>query len=321
MTAAALAVVVLNWNNASDTLECLRSLAASEEPVVTVVVDNGSVDGSAEEIERSGLTTHLLRTGRNLGYAGGNNVGLQHALAEGYECIAVLNNDTLVGPQAMGQMRRHVVESSCPLAINPVISYADHPASTWFAGGVMDRGWPRHLQAAEVSEAEGVLRDSEVLTGCCLVATGETWREVGLFDERFFLIFEDSDWSLRARQRGVRLAVATDSVIAHKVSRSFELGAMPSLGIYYFVRNGLRFNGRYARRHLLRFMTMWVLRPTVRRVRSTGSWNTVLFAWLGFLSAVTGQSGKAPSAIERLGQRISARDKRDVPTGMDQTAR
>src|SRR5690349_1191981 len=86
-------IVVLNWNNADDTIACLKSLRNSTVSVTAIVVDNGSTDGSAEAIEASGLADVFLRTGANLGYAGGNNAGLRQALDAGHATVMVLNND------------------------------------------------------------------------------------------------------------------------------------------------------------------------------------------------------------------------------------
>src|ERR1700742_3640282 len=92
--AGAVAVVVLNWNGGTDTLRCLRSLRAQEPDLHLIVVDNGSTDGSVEAVEAEGLADDVIRAGENLGYAGGNNLGLKRALTDGYDVIAVLNNDT-----------------------------------------------------------------------------------------------------------------------------------------------------------------------------------------------------------------------------------
>ena len=105
------------------------------------------------------------------------------------------------------------------------------------------------------------MRWTDVLAGCCVTATAQTWERVGLLDERYFLNFEDSDWSVRAREAGVRLAVDTRVTIEHAVSASFT-GAYSYLSLYYYARNGLLFGrercggslveaGRFLRRHVL----------------------------------------------------------------------
>lgn len=312
MTRADTAVVVLNWNNAVDTLECLASLRDSDAQVDVIVVDNASADGSVEEVENSGLATTVIRNVENLGYAGGNNVGLREGLRAGYEYIVVLNNDTLVASSAIGALIRHVRDSPQPLAVSPVITYADEPTAIWFAGGVVDNGWPRHLQAREVEAKPGVLRPTEIVTGCCIATSRQVWSDVGEFDAGFFLIFEDSDWSVRATARGVALAVATDCAISHKVSRSFRIGPMPYLGTFYFVRNGLVFDWRHARRCVPRFLVSWVLRPTARRFRRQDTESQVAFAWLGLAAAILRMKGGAPDVVSRYARSRQRRGARQL---------
>lgn len=301
-SSAAVAVVVLNWNNAEDTLDCLRSLRDSSVPLHVTVVDNGSVDDSASQIERSGLADELIRTGRNLGYAGGNNEGLRHVLGAPFRLVAVLNNDTLVPPQLFERLLRNTQEVP-RAAFSPTIMYADDPGSIWFGGGIVDKGWPRHLQNHElVADARG-LQLTETLTGCLLAAAPETWHAVGLFDERLFLIFEDSDWSLRARRESVALYVDRDSTLLHKVSRSFRGGPMRRLGTFYFIRNGLYFERRYAIRHLPRFLKQWVVRPTGRGMMGREPWSAPLFAWIAVMCFLVGQTGVAPAWVSNLAHR------------------
>jgi GT2 family glycosyltransferase len=297
---AGLALVVLNWNGADDTLDCLRSLRASTVPVHAVVVDNGSAGDDAERIRASGLADVVLETGANLGYAGGNDVGLEHALAHGFPVVGVLNNDTLVEPDCVAALLAVVDDR---VAAAPTIGYAAEPHRVWFGGGIVDRGWPRHLQADELDAEPGPVRASGWLTGCCIVAHADTWRRVGLFDRSYHLIYEDADWSLRARRAGVSLVVARDARIAHKVSRSFAAGAPSLLGSFYATRNGLRFEVAHARRHLPRLVYRELLRPTVARLRRAGWERGLGFRWLGLAAFLLRQRGPAPAFVRRLAER------------------
>ena len=88
-------VVVLNWNGLADTLECLNSLVRLDYPThEVVVVDNGSTDGSVQVFREQFPMATVFETGENLGYTGGNNAGLRHALAQGADYVLLLNNDT-----------------------------------------------------------------------------------------------------------------------------------------------------------------------------------------------------------------------------------
>lgn len=298
------AVVVLNWQNAPDTIECLESLSRSERRVDVLVVDNGSQDGSGQQVSDTGLAHDVIFHGRNDGYAGGNNVGLRTALDRGYNYIAVLNNDTLVDPKTMDLLVEACAQAGAA-AVSPRIVYADNPEQAWFAGGVIDHGLPRHLQAHELGRPEGVT-PSETLSGCCVMAHADVWTSVGLFDERYFLIFEDSDWSARARAAGVDLLVVQEGVIRHKVSRSFAHGPARLLGRYFFVRNGLRYHAIHAPAHLVRFLLTWVVKPTLRSGGAPGSRR---FAALGVFDAVRGRYGNAPSRTWSRAGRLATVDR------------
>jgi 2-polyprenyl-3-methyl-5-hydroxy-6-metoxy-1,4-benzoquinol methylase len=130
-----------------------------------------------------------------------------------------------------------------------------------------DRAWPRHLQPGEQEPRQKGRVETELLTGCCFAAHSDVWRAVGLFDETLFLIFEDSDWSMRARLHGYQLLLEPTSIVRHKVSRSIE-AAGSSIGLFYYCRNGLIFARRWLGMHAwLRFLFGRVA-PLVLRRRS-----------------------------------------------------
>src|SRR5215470_14085112 len=98
------AVVVLNWNGCNETLACLESLIKlSYPPCDLIVVDNGSTDNSVAAVRSKYPNVEVIQTGKNLGYAGGNNVGIRRALEKGAQYILILNNDTRVSPDAISR--------------------------------------------------------------------------------------------------------------------------------------------------------------------------------------------------------------------------
>ncbi len=290
------AFVVLNWNGAEDTVACLESLRASTVPLHLIVVDNGSTDDSLAVIGSSGLADTVIGTGANLGYAEGNNVGLRRAIQEGFEVICVLNNDT-VAPPDFAERLRAALPGDRARAVSADIRYHDNPEQSWFLGGTMERGWAYHSRSQEQRSGP-----TPILTGCCIAARAEVWTRVGLFDESFFLTFEDFDWSLRAGALGVELATVPEAILLHKVSRSFKSSAAARrLGAFYFSRNGMRFAWRWNRRHLLTFMTQQVVRPAIRDLRRRREPDP-LFALLGIGAFWLGHKGPAPRLLARLAE-------------------
>ncbi len=295
-----IAAIVLNWNGADDTIACLASLADSDLRPHIIVVDNGSGDDSVARINASGLADEVMALGGNLGFAGGNNVGIQRAHELGAETIVVINNDTVVRRDSL-RILTEVLAARPGAAVSPDIRYFDDPEEAWFQGGIVDRGWPRHLQPAEITGTLAPITETAIITGCCIAASAETWQTVGLFDESYYLIFEDSDWSLRAQRCGVPLLLAAQSVILHRVSRSFASPTGELIGSYFFVRNGLRFNATYGPRWIPAFVWRWLLRPAPRLLRDN-PW-LLAFQWLGALGFLVRQRGGAPVAVRQLAAR------------------
>ena len=254
-------VVVLNYKGRADTLRCVESLVTGSPTVDLLVVDNGSDDEVLSHVQRRWPVARTLQLHENHGFAGGMNAGIRWAMRAGADTVTVLNNDTLVPPGAVAALASRA-RSGC--AVSPEVRYADGSERVWFGGGVVDpeTNLAHHVQERRLPppDADG-LRATETLAGCCVTASMTTWRRVGVFDERYFLNFEDSDWSRRAADAGVPLVVDTRVHIHHRVSASFT-GPYAFLGLYYYARNGLLFGrercqgtwleaGRFLRRQVL----------------------------------------------------------------------
>ncbi len=307
--------MVLSFHGADDTLACVRSIMEGSSGHDVLVVDNGSFDGVLETVAAAWPHVATMQTGRNRGFSGGMNAGLARGLRDGYDVVTVLNNDTVVDPGALDELLRTTAGSR--VAASPRVLYRDAPERAWFAGGLLDPddGLPRHMTPAEAAaagaEEGGEPYAVDILAGCSVTASAATWRLVGPFDDRYFLNFEDSDWSMRARSLGVALQVAPRAVVRHGVSRSFT-GAYAYLGTYYYLRNLLLFAATWLparqRRRLLRTR---VLPAPVRDAREHGSRAGIrtgrLLADVA-IARLLGRYGKAPDRIERRAQRWSRRD-------------
>jgi hypothetical protein len=228
------AAVVLSWNRREDTLACLRSLRG--EDVDVIVVDNASVDGTADAVEG----VELIENERNLGYAGGMNVGIRHALARGAEAVLLLNNDVVVEP---GSVAALVADAPGAGAICPVIVFARDPERVWYSGASFDptRGYNgRH----RTDPLDGVT-ETERICGAAVLMPRQALERVGLFDEDLFAYHEDADWSLRARELGLPLLVTPASRVRHSVSASTGGEGSPT-ALYYSARNLLTVSERHA---------------------------------------------------------------------------
>lgn len=295
-------VVVLSFRGRDDTLACLESLLSDPHDYSVLVVDNGSFDGVLEEAARRHPDVSTLQTGRNLGFAGGMNAGLRWAMGRGATTITVLNNDTICTPDAVQALERYAADGAI---VSPQVDYLAPPGRIWFAGGVVDAdtSLPRHLAESELDAMpEGTCSPTGTLAGCCLTARADVWRRVGLFDERYFLLFEDAELSLRANRLGVPLLVCRQVRILHRVSASFT-GDFSYLGLYFYARNGLLFarasgagarvKARFLRRHVVPVLGRDVRDRNPARL---GRHGVALAAALVDYS--TGRLGEAPSWLQ-----------------------
>jgi GT2 family glycosyltransferase len=294
-------VVVLSWHGSDDTVRCVESLVDGNADAHVLVVDNGSYDGVLERVTSAWPHVDVLQTGANLGFAGGMNRGIRWALDAGADVITILNNDTVVDSGVTAELARRATTDR---ALSPEIRYLEDPEAIWFGAGAVDPDdlLPHHVTPPSLEPVRG-LRSSGVLTGCCISAHSHVWRRVGGFDERFFLNFEDSEWSLRARSLGYGLFVDTDVHILHSVSASFRSSA-PRAGAYFYVRNGLLFNrlvGGGIRSKVL-FLRRHVV-PSVMGSRREGREallrSAVVAGW-GLWSFATRRFGPMPSRLDRV---------------------
>ena len=230
----AVVAIVLNWNNLPDTLEAVESLLASDYRHLAVwVVDNDSLEDPRAELRALYPGVRVLRNARNSGYGGGNNVGLKLAIAEGAEYVLLLNNDAVVAPD----MVRHLVsalETDARIAMaTPTVFYSGRPSEVYWDGGFVDwkTGDTPH-DSRRLSAQHGIV-NSEWLDGCALLVRAVAAREIGLLDERYFLYFEDAEWSVRAGRRGWMNVVVREGHAWHKVSRSTGGTANPAVRFYY----------------------------------------------------------------------------------------
>jgi GT2 family glycosyltransferase len=243
------AAVLVNWNGADLTLQTLASLdrAQGRERLRVVVVDNGSTDGSAARLRRERPDVELLATGRNLGFAGGNDLGLRLVLADPRIArVLLLNTDVEVDPGFLPPLVDALADPRVAAA-GPKIFYFDPPDRLWAAGGSL-----RIRETVTVERGRGrpdgpeLSRPGDVtyLTTCCLLVRREALTAVGLLDPVFFLNVEDADWCRRALDLGWRLRYVPESRIWHKVAASTAGGYTPAKTFHTGRSNAL-----YVRRH------------------------------------------------------------------------
>ncbi|MGX2039763.1 glycosyltransferase family 2 protein [Methylocaldum sp. MU1018] len=241
------AIVVLNWNGKADTLACLDSLRQMDYPAHRViVVDNGSSDDSVAAIREAHPWVHLIENGTNLGFAGGNNVGIRAALRDDAEFMLILNNDTEVAPDFLKALTEEAMRQPQAGVLAPKIYYYDQPDRIWYGGGRWNAAKRRFEQIGDGEPDCGqydAVGETEFIVGCAMLIRASVFREIGLLDERFFLNYEEIDFCGRARQAGWRLVYVPKARLWHKISVSFG-GEESPLKLYFTFRNRLLWAGK-----------------------------------------------------------------------------
>jgi GT2 family glycosyltransferase len=233
-------VIVLSYNGTADTLACLDSLQErGERSFDILVVDNGSTDGAPATIRARYPDIDLLELAENRGWAGGNNVGIEVAISRGSELICLLNNDTIASTDAVRALadatRRHA-----PCLMHPAIDYADLKEGPQLDPG---RLVPKAFRCLD---DDPEVFELDFAYGACLMIPTKVFRNIGMFDERFFLQLEETDFWLRAQRFGIRSLCTTKARIIHAESRSFG-GRRTPLKTYYIVRNRLLLTEKHHR--------------------------------------------------------------------------
>jgi hypothetical protein len=210
-------VVLVNYRGASDTITCLRAFADLDWPVdrlELIVVDNDSGDGSAARIRAAVPGATVVEAGSNTGFAGGCNIGVAHATGE---YVGFINNDARPGPAwvsaAVGAFEADDAIASVASKVldwdGTLIDYVDG-SLTWFG-----MGYKAEVERPDTGAYE-VAKDVLFGTGAAMFVRAEVFREVGGFDERFFMFYEDVDLGWRLNLLGYRVRYVPGSVAFHR---------------------------------------------------------------------------------------------------------
>lgn len=302
------AFVVVNWNQTAVTLECLRSLERLDYPAFDVIlVDNASDDDAVQVIGSAFPAVQVLRNPENLGFVGGNNRGIDAALAGGAEFIMLLNNDTVVAPDMLLRLLE-VMRADPTIGISgPKMLYFDQPDVIWCAGNHINRrtGDSVRLRAEErdVARAEPP-QEVDFITGCAICLRREVIESIGLLDARFFIYYEETDWCTRARAIGWETVYVPDARLWHKVSAT--MGATSPATDYYMTRNALLYLAKN-NRGLLRWYS--VARAAGRALRVSTAYTVKSRSphrlrsrnarLLGLRDALLGRWGKMGADVSR----------------------
>lgn len=246
--------VVLSFNSRKYIEDCLRSLKGNE----VVVVDAGSTDGSSEFIAEKFPELKLIVVKENLGYAGGNNLGIKYALESGADLIWVVNPDIVIAPDALSEAMKAMTDNVAVVASKVYFAAGfefhkekykknDLGKVIWYAGA--DNDWDnvyaKHWGINEVDKGQfNKKKEIGYATGSSMLLRSEVLKKTGLIDEKYFMYYEENDLCQRIKKAGYKLIYAPQSIVRHKVGQAAGIGS--GLADYYIARNRMLFGMRWA---------------------------------------------------------------------------
>jgi GT2 family glycosyltransferase len=261
-------IIILNYKREKDTLECLNSLKKLQNPeseyqIEIVVVDSASSDGSRRIIGnlKSQISNlKVIESKKNLGFAAGNNLGINYALSHEAEYIMILNNDTLVDGALLTNLVSCLQKNPKVAVVSPKIYFAkgyefhkdrykesELGKVIWYAGGEIDwkNVYGKNTGVDEVDRRQfDTIKQVDYATGSCSLISVQALKKVGLYDERYFMYFEDTDLSTRLKKVGFDVLYQPKAKLWHKVARSSGIGS--ELNDYFITRNRMLFGLKYA---------------------------------------------------------------------------
>ncbi len=303
-------IVILNWNGWRDTQQAVVSAQALTWPNTHIyVVDNGSTDRSEEELQALVPSIVLIQSGSNLGWSGGNNIGIRAAHRDGCKHILLLNNDARICPDALNLLVAAAENLDDAASVGALIVKSDNPELVEFAGADLD---PRtempqpiygnlgdiHLSPAPVPSA--------TIKGCAMLLTAKGIAEVGMFTEDYFLNYDETDWCFRANRVGLQNYLVTAAIVEHKGASSFG-GVEGPLYRYFMTRNRLVFAHRHLGRRGRWYAwrgAFWELRqPPAEGVTWQQSCAAIL---LGVADYCRGRLGDCPPFVRAINRHVGS---------------
>lgn len=227
--------IVLSYNSERTLQKCLMSLLRSQYPNLEIVlVDNNSTDGSFEQAKSQFQKIHFIRNRRNIGFGPGNNIGIRFALEKFADYVFLLNADAYVEPNTISLLVEEAEKRSRNCILNPLI-YTCDKESTWFEGSTIL--WSKMKALHAKTDCNDSVCKTAYATGCAMLVPQKIFAAIGLFDERFFLYYEDADFSVRAQKRGFSTLIVKSATTVHDETSEQNL----SQKTYWLVLSGLHF--------------------------------------------------------------------------------
>jgi GT2 family glycosyltransferase len=283
-----LAVIIINWNRAHDTLNCVFPISMwSELKPEVIVVDNGSSREDLSLLLNTELSFQLIANATNRGYAGGNNTGIAKALEEGFSYIMLLNSDASISECCVKQLLDCMKRLPDLGVVGPLLEERGRNYAGGRNIGIYSR--TRIPYAPEDSDPELLFAD--YVPGSALLARRESFERAGWLDEEFFFSGEIADFCRRVQQAGLECAVYTGCRASHTPDMSSTM--RETLYNYYTLRNRFLFVRRHFRYAKFFWSLRWILDGSMQIMIALCKRKRKLAhaLWLGLKDGISGNFG------------------------------
>ena len=291
-----LSVIILNWNNATSTLECVSMISTwSGLKMEVIIVDNGSSEADLSRLSGLNQGFTLIKNKTNKGFAGGNNAGITLALEKGFSCIMLLNSDAIIKEQCVMQLLECMDQFPGLGVLGPLI----RENGMIFSGGRNIGIYSNTRIPYKPENEDTVVREVDYVPGTILLARGDAFRKAGLLDEEFFFSGEIADFCRRVKLSGLKCAVYQKCQSIHAPDN--KLKVRETLYNYYTLRNRFLFvrnHFRYSKNiFILRWVAAGVMQILLARIRGRRSRADAL--WLGLKDGISGRFGDRNDQFHR----------------------
>lgn len=211
-------IITVNYNNYKDTVDCISSLNLLDSSLTEnaiYLIDNGSDKDVLNKIKKI-KGVELIVSKKNLGFAGGNNLGIKKAIQDGCEYILLINNDAEVTDPKLIQK---LIQKNKGITA-PVVCFTRAGEDIYDYGGKVDKVFGRNTHYESPFKLDDFYPNADYYSGVCLLIDSKVFNAVGLLNEAYFLYYEDVDFCLQASKAGFKLSLVPGATIRHKLSSS-----------------------------------------------------------------------------------------------------
>lgn len=242
-------IIILNWNGCSMLLNCLKKVIESKTDfdLKVLAVDNNSSDNSVRKLEKLFPSVVLIKNKKNLGWSGGNNIGIKYAIKHYADCLLLLNNDVYLDINAINCLVKELYSKDQIGIVGPKTYFQNDKKRIADAGGIIDKNRFFGKNRGNGKIDKGQYDKEKILdyvSGSAILVKKEVFEKIGFLDEHFFLYYEDADFCQRAKKAGFLSVFVPDSIAYHEFGATGKIGS--PLHNYYTTRNHYLFAEKHA---------------------------------------------------------------------------